>query len=74
MKNTNSAADAGPERLVRIREVLHRVGCGRSTLYRMISGGAFPRPISLGARAVAWPESSVSAFIQAKIESAKHGA
>jgi len=44
--------------------VLDRTGLSRSTLYRKIQEGTFPRQIALGARSAGWRESSVSAWMQ----------
>ena len=41
-------------RLIRFKEVQHRVGLGRSTIYRWMSEGKFPKPVQLGGYAVAW--------------------
>ncbi|MGQ0698263.1 MAG: helix-turn-helix transcriptional regulator [Panacagrimonas sp.] len=65
------------ERLLRLNEVLSRVGVSRSTLYAWISDGAFPAPVRLSQHLSAWPESSVSAWIELRIatsRAAKHGA
>lgn len=51
-------------RLIRLKEVLHLVGCARSTLYKWISEGKFPKPIKLGKRMSAWRLSQVEEFIQ----------
>ena len=44
--------------------MLDRTGLSRSTLYRKIQEGTFPRQIALGARSAGWRESSVSAWMQ----------
>ena len=42
-------------RLMRLPEVLERLGVGRSTLYRLVANDpTFPRPIKVGRRVVAW--------------------
>lgn len=43
-------------------------GLGRSTIYNYIADGSFPKPVSLGARAVAWVESEVQDWILERIE------
>jgi prophage regulatory protein len=53
--------------LLRRPEVLRRSGDGRSTLYIRIDQGLWTRPVALGPRAVAWPESEVDALIAARI-------
>ena len=55
-------------RLIRLPEVQHRVGLGRSTIYRWMSEGKFPKPVQLGGYSVAWSEEDVQAWISAKLE------
>ncbi|WP_307732032.1 helix-turn-helix transcriptional regulator [Massilia antarctica] len=43
--------------------VLQRTGISKSEIYRRIKIGAFPPPIKLGARAVAWRESAIEVWI-----------
>lgn len=38
-------------------------GLSRSTIYEMMDRGDFPRPVRIGQRAVAWPESAVLAWL-----------
>lgn len=55
------------ERFLPLREVLARTSLSRSTIYRLVSEGTFPKSIALGAR-VAWLESEVSAWQDERIE------
>lgn len=55
-------------KLIRIKDVMSRTGLGRSTIYKYVHLGLFPKPIRLGTRAVAWVESEVEAWIQHGIE------
>jgi len=50
-------------RLIRLREVQHRVGLGRSTIYRWMAEGRFPKPVQLGGHAVAWPQEDIDDWI-----------
>lgn len=50
-------------RLIRLKEVQHRVGLGRSTIYRWMSEGKFPKPVQLGGSTVAWAEGDVDQWI-----------
>lgn len=50
-------------RLIRLPEVMSRVGLGRSTIYRWISEEKFPKPVQLGGHAVAWAETDIDAWI-----------
>ena len=43
-----------PVRFLRLPEVLARTGLSRSTIYVRLDQGRFPRPVSLGGRAVGW--------------------
>ena len=52
-----------PERLLRLPAVLDRIGYKRSRFLDLVRQGVFPKPVKLGARAVAWPESTVEALV-----------
>ena len=54
-------------RLVRLPEVQHRVGLGRSTIYRWMAEGKFPRPVQLGGYAVAWAEDEIETWIAGRL-------
>ena len=53
--------------ILRLPTVKSESGLSRSTLYLRISQGLWPKPISLGARAVGWPSSEVTAINAARI-------
>ena len=57
-----------PERILRLPNVLDRTGLSRSTVYLRVTEGRFPRPVSLGARAVGWIETEVEEWIARQIE------
>ena len=42
-------------------EIEHRTGLKRSTIYDKMKAGTFPKPVKLGARAVAWLEPEIDA-------------
>ena len=54
------------DRLLKLPYVLALTGLSRSTMYRMLKDGDFPRPVQLGKRAVAWRESDVIAWIDGR--------
>lgn len=54
--------------ILRRKEVEARTGLSRSTIYLHISKGTFPKPISLGPRAVGWIESEIDAWFASRIE------
>ena len=54
-------------RLMRLPEVVQLTGVSRSTIYRWMENGEFPRQISLGANTVAWLESDVEDWIHRRM-------
>lgn len=55
--------------LLRLPAVLAMTGVSRSTLYRLVQDGKFPKPISVGTgRAVAWLESDIDKWIDTRID------
>ncbi|HCF5259802.1 helix-turn-helix transcriptional regulator [Pseudomonas aeruginosa] len=55
-------------RIIRLKEVINSTGLARSTIYKHIGEGTFPRPVSLGDRCVGWVDSEVHDWILARIE------
>ena len=55
------------ERLIRLPEVKQRVGLGRSTIYRLMDLGTFPKARKLGLRAIAWSEAEIDGWIAGKL-------
>jgi len=54
--------------ILRLPAVKARTGLSRSTIYLRISDGRFPKPISLGGRAVGWVESEINDWLNQQIE------
>jgi len=54
--------------ILRLPTVKARTGLSRSTIYLRISEGRFPRPVSLGGRAVGWVESEINDWLNQQIE------
>ena len=59
--------------ILRLPSVKAESGYSRSTIYLRISQGLWPRPVSLGARAVGWPASEVAALNAARIAGKSDG-
>jgi prophage regulatory protein len=55
-------------KLIKLIDVKNTTGLARSTIYKYISDGSFPKPVRLGVKAVAWVESEVQEWIQERIE------
>ena len=60
-----------PRRILRLPNVLDRTGLSRSTVYLRVTEGRFPKPVSLGARAVGWIETEVEEWIARQIEASR---
>ncbi|MCV2865009.1 AlpA family transcriptional regulator [Defluviimonas sp. WL0075] len=54
------------DRHLRRSAVEQLTGLSRSTIYDLMAKGQFPRPVRLTAKAVAWPESSIVAWLAAR--------
>jgi len=54
--------------ILRLPTVLNRTGLSRSSIYLRISNGEFPKPISLGGRAVGWLESDINQWLADRVE------
>ncbi|RZU46826.1 AlpA family transcriptional regulator [Fluviicoccus keumensis] len=57
--------------ILRRKQVEQRIGLSRSSIYNAMRDGTFPKPISLGARAVGWLETDIQAWIDARINLAQ---
>lgn len=62
---TCKLSEKPPESLLRIQEVCLILGISRSTLYRMVNDGQFPKALDLGPRYKAWQKSTVTEWIRA---------
>lgn len=52
------------DRILRLNAVLDQTGLSRSTLYRKVENGTFPRQIKLSARCAGWRESAVREWMK----------
>ena len=66
------------KRFIRLPEVLSRTGYGRTTIYRKMEDGSFPKSLKLGgppidpnvfdSRAIAWIEDEVEQWMESRID------
>ncbi|SFU49009.1 helix-turn-helix transcriptional regulator [Halomonas korlensis] len=49
------------ENLIRIKDVMKRTGLAKSTIYKYMKKGIFPKQIKSGTRFAAWVESEIEA-------------
>lgn len=57
--------------ILRLPSVKARTGLSRSTIYQRISEGRFPKPVSLGGRAVGWVEVEITDWLNQQIETSR---
>jgi prophage regulatory protein len=57
--------------ILRLPAVKTSTGLSRSTIYLRVAQGMFPKPVSLGGRAVGWLEAEVQDWLQRRIEASR---
>lgn len=60
--------------ILRLPAVKSRTGMSRSTIYLRVSEGTFPKPVSLGGRAVGWVEGEIQQWLEQQIEASRKAA
>ena len=53
-----------PDRILRLKAVLQRTGLSRSTMYRKMQNGSFPKNVQLSIRCTGWRESAVNEWLK----------
>lgn len=56
------------EKLLRLPEVKELTGRSTTRIYADMNAGTFPKPVKIGARAVAWRESELSAWLADRVK------
>ncbi|MEZ9871812.1 AlpA family transcriptional regulator [Vibrio sp. 10N.261.51.C6] len=54
-------------RLIKLKEVMTLTSLARSTIYKYMSEGGFPKAVPLGCRSVGWVEEEVTDWILDRI-------
>ena len=54
------------DRLLRRRQVEAITGLARSSIYRQMELGSFPRPVRVGPTAVRWRESDITQWMESR--------
>ena len=57
--------------ILRLPTVKARTGLSRSTIYLRVSEGTFPKPVSLGGRAIGWVDSEIQHWLEQQIEASR---
>ncbi|MBG6246587.1 DNA-binding protein [Candidatus Symbiopectobacterium sp. 'North America'] len=60
------------KRLIRVPEVLRRVGFSRTKMYDLIKEGRFPDKVKIGLRSVAFVENEIDAWIDNAIAQSRN--
>lgn len=66
-EQTAAPTSPQPRRFIKQAEVRGHTTLSTSEIYRRIAAGTFPAPIKLGPKSVAWIESEVLAWCEARI-------
>ena len=54
------------DRLLRRRQVEEITGMSRSSIYKLMQDGEFPRPVRVGPAAVRWRTSDITAWVESR--------
>jgi len=57
--------------LLRLPEVINRVGLSRSSIYTKIAAGTFPQPVRLSSRAMAFVSTEIDDWITERIAASR---
>ena len=78
MDNSKNTTPKQKHRFIRLNEVLSRTGFGRTSIYRKMEDGSFPKSLKLGgppkdpsifySSAIAWIEDEVDQWVEDRIE------
>lgn len=60
--------------LIKLPEVKRRTTLSTSEIYRRLEAGTFPKQVKLGAKAVAWLEHEINAWIDERVAESVEGA
>ncbi|EKO3914955.1 AlpA family phage regulatory protein [Vibrio fluvialis] len=59
--------------LLNLKEVIYLTGLKRSSIYKFMDEGHFPKNVSIGARSVMWDERDLHSWIVDKISKRDEG-
>ena len=78
MNNKKTSNTNQKHRFIRLNEVMSRTGYGRTSIYRKMEDGSFPKSLKLGgppkdpnrfdSRAIAWIEDEIDQWMESRIE------
>ena len=50
----------------RVKSLVRLLGISRTTIWRLVKGGDFPKPISLGKRAKGWRREDIDEWVRSR--------
>lgn len=56
------------EKLYRLKDVIELIGVPKSSIYRWVNQGTFPKGIKLGKSIIAWSESELKEWLESRKE------
>ena len=59
-----------PPRFIRLPQVVEMTGLGKTTIYRWINHGTFPKQIQIGGKSVVWNEREVIDWMNQQVATA----
>ena len=78
MDKSKNTTPKQKHRFIRLNEVMSRTGYGRTSIYRKMEDGSFPKSLKLGgppkdpnefdSRAIAWIEEEVDQWVESRIQ------
>jgi predicted DNA-binding transcriptional regulator AlpA len=72
--DARSAGAGNPTRILRVKEVVQRIGVSRTTLWRLERRGDFPARRQISPGAVGWLETEVESWINQRSAKRESGA
>lgn len=55
-------------KIIRLKQVMETTGLARSTIYKFIAAGTFPKAVPLSGKSVGWVDQEIQEWVKAKIE------
>ncbi|MFY9288399.1 MAG: AlpA family transcriptional regulator [Alphaproteobacteria bacterium] len=68
MTDITSTHISSKAHIIRLPEVISRVGLCRASIYKQMTKGSFPKPIAIGIRARGWLESEIDTWIALRVQ------
>lgn len=82
-RNEDAISEAQKTRILRRKQVEDRIGLSRSSIYARLRQDpkrpgyydpTFPKPVSVGERAVGWIEAEIDSWLNAQVEKSRKSA